>query len=338
MPVLDASVAVAWVVDQNASAAARALLPAVAGTYVAPAIILVETHYAAAKLALRGRATEAQLNDAIPLVVRFAEIIPLDEDLATIAGRLSLAASLAALTAVAPALRANPTSDWLQWGGPGRNFIAAATGLASSWPAGGPKRLWTRPLGEGHSAILAEGGRVYTMYRPLGAAGRRSQDETVVTRCRDRQDCLGFTYPADRRPGFLAGIVLAPPAIAGDRIYATSTRKELFAIDKASGRRLRSHDFMREYGSGSPGRGYACSPLYNGAIVVSVGGRGQGMAAFDQHTGALVWRRRFRHAVVAADDRRRRAAAAGGRGRPRRRIDRAAAAFCGTCRTRRTGG
>jgi hypothetical protein len=58
--------------------------------------------------------------------------------------------------------------DWPQWGGPGRDFKSGATGLQNRWPATGPKRLWSRSLGVGHSAIIseggAEGGRFYTMY------------------------------------------------------------------------------------------------------------------------------------------------------------------------------
>src|SRR5262245_14959702 len=54
--------------------------------------------------------------------------------------------------------------DWPQWGGPGRDFKSGATGLQNRWPATGPKRLWSRSLGVGHSAIIAEGGRLYTMY------------------------------------------------------------------------------------------------------------------------------------------------------------------------------
>src|SRR5688572_5164801 len=52
-------------------------------------------------------------------------------------------------------------ADWPQWGGPGRDFQVDAPALASSWPPGGPKRLWSRPLGDGYSAILAEGARLY---------------------------------------------------------------------------------------------------------------------------------------------------------------------------------
>jgi hypothetical protein len=76
---------------------------------------------------------------------------------------------------------AQATTDWTQWGGPTRDFMSTATGLASSWPPGGPRRLWSRPLGEGHSAILSEAGRLYSMYRPAAPAPRRfSQEEVIV--------------------------------------------------------------------------------------------------------------------------------------------------------------
>src|SRR4030095_16991510 len=53
---------------------------------------------------------------------------------------------------------------WPQWGGPQRNFMVESKGLAATWPADGPKRLWSRELGEGHSAIVVDAGRLYTMY------------------------------------------------------------------------------------------------------------------------------------------------------------------------------
>jgi len=54
--------------------------------------------------------------------------------------------------------------DWTQFGGPHRNFIVEATGLAETWPASGPKKIWSRALGDGHSSILVDGDRLYTMY------------------------------------------------------------------------------------------------------------------------------------------------------------------------------
>src|SRR5437899_9250736 len=74
-------------------------------------------------------------------------------------------------------------SDWTQWGGPHRNFISDSKGLASTWPPGGPRKLWARALGEGHSSILVDGDRLYTMYRPVSGrstSARHSQEEVVA--------------------------------------------------------------------------------------------------------------------------------------------------------------
>ena len=208
-----------------------------------------------------------------------------------------LAVAIAAAILEAPrTVGGAAAADWLQWGGPGRNFMPEASGLASSWPSGGPKRLWTRALGEGHSAILVEGARIYTMYRPLGMLSlvRRTQEEIVAALdASTGKTVWEFKYPAPTDGlDFSQGAgPHSTPLISGNRIYATSTRKELFALDKATGMRVWSHDFMKEYGAPPPGRGYACSPLlYNGTIIVTVGGPGQAVAAFNQQTGALVWK------------------------------------------------
>jgi outer membrane protein assembly factor BamB len=218
----------------------------------------------------------------------------------SISRRVILAAAMAAAMLGAPvAPRGAAATDWLQWGGAGRNFMPEAAGLASSWPPGGPKRLWTRPLGEGHSAILAEGGRIYTMYRPLQRSGERrgqdrGQEEVVLALdAASGKTAWEFTYPAPTSGlDFSQGAgPHSTPLISGNRIYATSTRKELFALDKTTGKVVWSHDFMKEYGAPPPGRGYACSPtLHNGTIIVTVGGRGQAVAAFNQQTGALAWK------------------------------------------------
>src|SRR5262249_45639042 len=56
------------------------------------------------------------------------------------------------------------TQAWLQWGGPNRDFKVETQGVKENWTAGAPKQLWSRPLGEGHSSILVEQGKLYTMY------------------------------------------------------------------------------------------------------------------------------------------------------------------------------
>jgi outer membrane protein assembly factor BamB len=202
----------------------------------------------------------------------------------------------AALLTPAHRVRAAAPSEWTQWGGPTRDFMSDAKGLATAWPAGGPRKIWSRALGEGHSSILVENGRLYTMYRPIGMLSlvRRSQEEVVTALDAATGKTLWeFRYPSPTDDlDFSQGAgPHSTPLIVGNLLYATSTRKELFALNKATGKKVWSHDFMKEYDAPSPGRGYSCSPLvYNGTIIVTMGGPGQSVAAFNQQTGALVWK------------------------------------------------
>lgn len=184
---------------------------------------------------------------------------------------------------------------WTQWGGPTRDFMVPSTGLANAWPATGPKRLWSRPLGEGHSAILAEGGRLYSIYRPAGPArGRFAQEEIVVA----LDAATGRTIWEHKYASPTAGINYtegagphATPLLAGNRLFVVGSRREFFALDKVTGRVLWSRDFMKEYGAPEIDRGMANSPLlFNNTIIVPIGGRGQAMGAFHPETGALLWK------------------------------------------------
>jgi outer membrane protein assembly factor BamB len=81
------------------------------------------------------------------------------------------------------------------------------------------------------------------------------------------------------------------PLISGTRLFATGSRRELMAFDKATGRLLWSHDLLKEFGQQDLDRGYMCSPLLSGgSVIVTMGGAGQAVAAFDEQTGALKWK------------------------------------------------
>jgi outer membrane protein assembly factor BamB len=193
---------------------------------------------------------------------------------------------------------ANTTSaarDWLQWGGPGRNFMSDSKGLASSWPAGGPKKLWSRTLGEGHSSIVVEAGRLYTQYRQINRSPAGTMHEEVVAAfdAASGKTLWEFKYPASTAGiDFTQGLgPHSTPLIVGTRIYATSSRSELFALDKATGKRIWSHDMVSEYRAVPAGRGYTCSPiLHNGLVIVTMGGPDQAVAAFDAQTGKMAWK------------------------------------------------
>jgi outer membrane protein assembly factor BamB len=187
-------------------------------------------------------------------------------------------------------------SDWTQWGGPHRNFMSDAKGLASTWPPGGPRKLWGRALGEGHSSILVDGDRLYTMYRPGGGStnARHSQEEVVTALdAATGKTIWEFKYaaPTDGVDFSQGAGPHSTPLIVGGQLFATSSRRELFALDKATGKRLWSHDLIKDYRAPSPDRGYTCSPIaYGGTVIVTMGGPDQAVAAFNQQTGTLEWK------------------------------------------------
>ena len=197
--------------------------------------------------------------------------------------------------AVAPATTAGQADpSWTQWGGPRRDFMSDSKGLASTWPASGPKKLWSRSLGEGHSSILVENGRLYTMYRQITRQPAVSHEEVVAALdAASGKTIWEFTYPASTS-GIQFDQGLGPhstPLIAGNRVFAMSSRSELFAIDKATGKRIWTHDLVKEFNAPLTARGHSGSPiLYNNTIIVTMGGPDQAVAAFNQETGKLVWK------------------------------------------------
>ena len=59
--------------------------------------------------------------------------------------------------------------EWTRWGGPRGDFHVTVTeALVESWSDSGPDVLWERELGGGYSAILCQGGRLFTLYHEEG--------------------------------------------------------------------------------------------------------------------------------------------------------------------------
>jgi outer membrane protein assembly factor BamB len=197
--------------------------------------------------------------------------------------------------AIAPATTIGQTTpSWTQWGGAGRDFMSDSKGLASTWPASGPKKLWSRSLGEGHSSVLVENGRLYTMYRQITRQPSVSHEEIVAALdAASGKTIWEFKYPAPPN-GIQFDQGFGPhstPLIVGNRLFAASSRSELFALDKTTGKRIWSHDFVKEFNAPLTARGYSGSPLlYNGTIIVTMGGPNQAVAAFDQASGKLLWK------------------------------------------------
>jgi len=179
-------------------------------------------------------------------------------------------------------------SDWLQWGGPRRDFTTTSKGLAATWPATGPKQLWTRPLGAGHSAILASGNTLYTMYSV-------ADQEVVIALAADSGKTIWeYKYDAPQAGmNYEAGVgPHSTPLLIDDVLYTVGATGKLFALDKKSGKVAWSHDLWKDYGGRKMDRGYSCSPLaYKNTIILTLGGgENQTLIAFNQKDGTVAWK------------------------------------------------
>jgi len=177
--------------------------------------------------------------------------------------------------------------EWPQWGGPGRNFASPARGLAGSWPAEGPRKIWERELGEGFSAIVAVGGRLYTMLRrgdhEVAVALDAATGATVWER--SYEAIFPDEYELELGPG-----PDATPLVTAGRVYTAGATSIFHALDRDDGKVAWRHDLIGDFGGTVRVRGYSCSPLaYRDTVIMMVGGEGHAVMAFRQEDGSVVW-------------------------------------------------
>jgi outer membrane protein assembly factor BamB len=199
-----------------------------------------------------------------------------------VAGRV-VAALLLSSAAAASAL----AQEWPQWGGPSRNFKSAAKGLAASWPEKGPRQLWSRDLGAGHSSIVVDGDTLYTMY------SQGEQESVIAVSASTGKTIWEHKYEAPTAGmNYEYGVgPHATPLIVGNLIYTVGATARLHALDKKTGKVVWSHDLLKEYNGLKFSRGYPCSPIaYKGTVILPVGRKGQAVMAFNQKDGAVVWK------------------------------------------------
>ena len=199
--------------------------------------------------------------------------------------------SLAAGALVVALSAGSASAQWPQWGGPNRDFHSPATGLADEWPEGGPRKIWERALGAGYSSIVADGGRLFTLYR--------SGDDEVVVALDAETGATEWEHryrmPSGSEPPN------STPTIEGNRLYTLGVSGVLCALDKNSGELAWSHDLVEGYKAKRPEYGFSASPLaHGGSLILPVGGTGTGVAAFALADGKLLWRKHDFEGVYAS--------------------------------------
>jgi outer membrane protein assembly factor BamB len=180
-------------------------------------------------------------------------------------------------------------ADWPQFLGPSRNGVYSGPPLAESWPAGGPRVVWRKQVGQGFAGPAVAGNRVILFHR----LGR----EEVVDALDAGTGALQWhhAYPTAYRDdfGFDEG-PRAVPVVVNNRVYTFGAEGMLSALDLATGKPIWSVDTRRRFNVRKGFFGQAGSPLVDeGRVIANVGGtdagKSAGIVAFNADTGAVLW-------------------------------------------------
>lgn len=182
------------------------------------------------------------------------------------------------LLVAAPLVRAD---DWPQWLGPRRD--GSTTEKIAPWKDA-PKVAWRVALPKGYAAPIVANGKVFIHT----TAGEKANMEELVA-----IDAVSgkIAWRESYARGFAKGGPRATPAVVGNHVYAFGATGVLSCYEAEGGKKKWQVDAYKLLGAGPTKFGVCCSPIVIGNVVlVSVGGKGNCLAAFDTEKGELLWK------------------------------------------------
>ena len=180
-------------------------------------------------------------------------------------------------------------ADWPGIYGPAGNNVSDQKGLLRTWPAEGPKVLWTAPVSPGFGGPAVSDGKVYLLDR----------DEQVGDTLRVFDLASGkelWTFAYDAPGGFMFPGSRTTPTVDGELVYTSGPLGDLYAIDTKTHKPVWHKNIWKDFG---------------GARAAPLGGRPE---PADLRRPALSWRRR-RPRRVSSPTTSRRASSSGSRRR-----------------------
>ena len=202
----------------------------------------------------------------------------------------SVAAQNPAPPPVAPATPGGtvvkPTADWPCWRGPYHNGMTASTQKwSATWPAEGPKKLWTIKIGQGYSSPVVVGGKVFIGGFGVAKLGGKKDWDTLYCLNAETGEIV-WQQPLPNT-GVNTGTATTP-SVDGNVVYMVSNACGVGAYDVQTGKEIWTHDLGEDGVKAIERRCWSGAPIVEGNLVILNGGTSG--IALDKATGKVVWK------------------------------------------------
>jgi len=169
-------------------------------------------------------------------------------------------------------------------------YPAAGDVAGADWDpealSAGPRIAWKAEVGFGHSGVVAQGDRLFTMgHTRRGQAGSAVELDVVVSLDLDSGKVLWrHEYPSDDI--YFSG-PRATPVLDGERLYTLSWDGHLSCLDASNGTPIWSRNIVEDGLAKAGHWGLGASPVVEGELLILAAGR-SGLA-LNKTTGEVVW-------------------------------------------------
>jgi len=169
-----------------------------------------------------------------------------------------------------------------EWRGKDRKGVYQETNLLKSWPAEGPKEIWTlENIGYGYVSPVFVNENLYIT---------GEIDSMSILFCFNTKGIKQWQTPLGREwmkshPGSRSA-----PTIVDDLIYVGTGMGNLYCVNKGNGQIVWSKDLKKDYNGELPMHGHSEAPLIDGdKIFWTAGGKEYNVVALNRFTGKLIW-------------------------------------------------
>ena len=165
------------------------------------------------------------------------------------------------------------------------NVWAAPSPLAESWPAGGPKRLWSVPLGQGYASPAIRAGRVYVL--DYDSAPNAKADTLRCLSLDTGEELWRSSYKVDVPNNH--GMSRTMPAVNDKAVVSLGPKCHVLCLDPLRGGFRWSIDLVKDYGTRVPDWYAGQCPLLDGNRVILAPGGKALLLAVDSESGRVIW-------------------------------------------------